>query len=126
MSNEFRIEVDRVERREAGAGRVLLRLETPEGLEAPVLDRQLAAFFAKELGSRVGLRVRSVPWGDGIRVRSSGGETTVVLSGLNAEGQVQLESQARASADTCTRDLRPDGQMGSRLHEIVRRLGPRC
>lgn len=123
MSNEFRIEVDRVERREAGAGRVLLRFETPEGLEAPVLDRQLAAFFAKELGSRVGLRVRSVPWGNGIRVQ---GRDAVVLTGLNAEGQVQLESQARASADACNRDLRPDGQMGSRLHEIVRRLGPRA
>ena len=88
-----------------------------------MLDRQLAAFFAKELGSRVGLRVRRVPWGDGIRVEGGG---TVVLSGLNAEGQVQLESHARASADECNRDLRPDGQMGSRLHEIVRRLGPRA
>ena len=122
MPGEFRIEVVQVERSVQGTGRVLLRFDAPEGLAAPVLDRQLANLFAKELGSRVGLRVRSIPWGNGIRVQ---GRDAVVLSGLNAEGQVQLESQARASADACNLDLRPDGQMGSRLHEIVRRLGPR-
>jgi hypothetical protein len=121
MPGEFRIEVDSVERGEAGAGRVHLRLETPEGLEASMLDRQLAGFFAKELGSRVGLRVRRAPWGDGIRVQ--GGEL-IVLSGLDPQGQVQLESHARESADECNRDLQPDGQMGSRLHEILRRLQP--
>lgn len=123
MPGEFRIEVVEVERSVQGTGRVLLRLETPADLEAATLDRQLAAFFAKELGSRVGLRVRRAPWGNGIRVR---GRDSVVLSGLDAQGQVQLESHARESADACNRDLRPDGQMGSRLHEIVRRLGPRA
>ena len=123
MPGEFRIEVVQVERPAQGTGRVLLRLETPAGLEASMLDRQLAGFFAKELGSRVGLRVRRAPWGNGIRVQ---GGDSVVLSGLDAQGQVQLESHARESAEECNRDLRPDGQMGSRLHEIVRRLGPRA
>lgn len=121
MPGEFRIEVVNVERGEGGAARVALRLETPEGIAAPSLDRQLAGFFAKELGSRVGLRLRRAPWGDGIRVERSG---SVVLSGLDPQGQVQLDSHARESADECNRDLQPDGQMGSRLHEIVRRLGP--
>jgi hypothetical protein len=121
MAGEFRIEVDAVERGDAGAGRVRLRVEVPEGLGASMLDRQLAAFFAKELGSRVGLRVRRAPWGSGIRVQS---DASVVLRGLDAQGQVQLESQAREAADECNRDLEPGGQMGSRLHEIVRRLGP--
>lgn len=123
MAGEFRVEVESVERGPTGGGRVGLRFETPEGVAAPMLDRQLAHFFAKELGSRVGLRVRSVPWGDGIRVRR---DASVVLSGLDAQGQVGLESAARESAEECNRDLLPDGQMGSRLHEIVRRLGPRA
>ena len=121
MPGEFRIAVDRVERGEDGAGRVHLRLETPEGLEASALDRQLAGFFAKELGSRVGLRVRRAPWGNGIRIQ---GADLVVVSGLDAQGQVRLESHARDAADECNRDLQPDGRMGSRLHEILRRLGP--
>ena len=122
MPGEFRIDVERVERGEAGAGRVDLRIQVPEGLGAGSLDKSLAALYAKELGLRVGLRVRRLPWGDGIRVRGGG---SVVLSGLDAAGQVQLETHAIDAADECNRDLRPEGKMGAGLHQIVRRLGPR-
>jgi hypothetical protein len=122
MQGEFRIEVEAVERGEPGEGRVRLRVSKPEGLESFALEKQLLGFYAKELGSRVALRVRRAPWGDGIRVE---GTDAVVARGLDPQGQVQLDSHARAAAEECTRDLQPDGKMGSRVHEILRRLGPR-
>lgn len=121
MSGDFRIEVEAVERGEGGTGRVGLRLEKPRGLGTGALDKQLAELFAQELGSRVGLPVRRVPWGDGIRVQN---DASIVVSGLDASGQVQLDSHAREVAEETTRELRPEGRIGSRLHEIVRRLGP--
>jgi hypothetical protein len=117
----FRVDVAAVEPNQRSRARVRVTLTRPDDVDTAMVRRQLLALYIKELGARVRLPRRR--WGKGIRVVEEGSAPVVSLRGLRPEHEVDLDRIARDAADASNVRLAPEGDLGSRLHGILERLG---